>query len=387
MNLQRSGWLTRPVAAAVGQLIAWKNSCVRSRMGGLLGMNSPNLARPLAAAAALAAMPVRAEVTVLPPVPDAIGFAGAFAGVHGGQLIAGGGANFPDGTMPWDGGKKVWHDRLFALDLKQAGAAWREVGKLPVPNGYGVSLTMPEGVLLIGGGDAKANFREVRLMTLLDGKPTFRELASLPVPLAQMAGAVTGRRMHVCGGIEKPDATTASNGHWMLDLDALDKGWQTMPPLPGAGRILATGAGVGDAFFMMGGCSLAADAAGKPVRTYLREAWKFEGGKWQRLADLPRGSVAAASPAPVRGDALFVVSGDDGKHAGPPKDHPGFTREILRYDVSENAWSVAGELDAPAPVTLPAAPWREGFILFNGEVKPGVRTPQVLLFTPPTSAP
>ncbi|MCW1925768.1 galactose oxidase [Luteolibacter arcticus] len=348
-------------------------------------MNPPHLTRPLAAAAALAAMPVRAEVTVLPPVPDAVGFAGAFAGVHGGQLIAGGGANFPDGTMPWDGGKKVWHERLFALDLKQSGATWQEAGKLPAPNGYGVSLTVPEGVLLIGGGDVKEHFREVKLMTYSNGTTAFRELAALPVPLAQMAGAVTGRRVHVCGGIEKPDATAASAGHWMFDLDAMDKGWQTLPPLPGPGRILATAAGIGGDFILTGGCSLAADAAGKPVRTYLRDAWKFSGGQWQRLADMPRASVAAASPAPVRGDALFVISGDDGKHVGSPKDHRGFTRGILRYDVSEDAWSSAGELDAPAPVTLPTAPWRDGFILFNGEVKPGVRTPQVLIFTPPES--
>lgn len=171
----------------------------------------------------------------------------------------------------------------------------------------------------------------------------------------------------------------------MLDLDAPERGWQTMPSLPGDGRILATAAGIGDAFFIVGGCSLAADAAGKAARTYLRETWKFVDGKWFRLADLPRGSVAAASPAPVKGSALFVVSGDDGKHTGAPKDHPGFTREILRYDVLKDVWSSAGELDAPAPVTLPTAPWRDGFILFNGEVKPGVRTPQVLYFTPPGS--
>ena len=65
------------------------------------------------------------------------------------------------------------------------------------------------------------------------------------------------------------------------------------------------------------------------ARTYLREAWKHEGGQWHRLADLPRASVAAASPAPVRGDKIFVVSGDDGKHTGAPKDHR-FLRKQLR---------------------------------------------------------
>lgn len=338
----------------------------------------------LATAATLAIAPAQGEVTVLPPVPDPIGFAGTFAGLCEGQLLAGGGANFPDGVMPWDGGKKVWHDRLFALDLRHPGSTWKEIGKLPAPNGYGVSLTLPEGVLLIGGGDAKEHFRTVRLLSLAEGKPAYRELPSLPVPLAQMAGALVGRHVHVCGGIGKANATTASASHWMLDLDAQDKGWQTQAPLPAEGRILATAAGIDGAFIIAGGCSLAPDPAGKPLRTYLRETWKFAEGKWTRMADLPRGAVAAASPAPVRGSSMFLVSGDDGTQVGSPANHRGFSRQILRFDLAKDAWSDAGALDVPAPVTLPAAPWRDGFVLFNGEVKPGVRTPQVLLFTPPT---
>src|SRR5688572_18046733 len=90
---------------------------------------SPNFARPLAAAAVLAVSPLPAGVvTTLPPVPDPVGFAGAFAGVDGTRLVAGGGANFPDGKMPWEGGKKVWHDRLFALDLAAPETGWAEVG-------------------------------------------------------------------------------------------------------------------------------------------------------------------------------------------------------------------------------------------------------------------
>src|SRR5690606_6335881 len=127
--------------------------------------------------------------------------------------------NFPDGVMPWDGGKKVWHDRVFALDLQKTGAVWREAGKLPSRNGYGVSLTVPEGVLVIGGSDEKTHFREVHLMTLEGEQVSFKPLPPLPVPLAQMAGALVGRTVHLCGGISAPDATTAHSGHWTLDLD------------------------------------------------------------------------------------------------------------------------------------------------------------------------
>ncbi len=324
-------------------------------------------------------------VAMLPAVPDAIGYAGAFTGVIGHQLLAGGGANFPDGVMPWNGGKKVWHDTLYTLDLSAPEAGWKTIGHLPKPNGYGVSLTSREGVVLIGGGDAVRHFSEVWLLTLAaDGKPLFRNLPELPAGLAQMSGALVGRRIHLCGGIEKADATQATNAHRMLDLDALEKGWQNQPALPAAGRILGTAAVLDDTFYFMAGCSLAPDAAGKPVRTLLRDAWKFSEGRWSRVADLPHVLVASASPAPVAGDCVFLVSGDDGSQAGlaSPGDHKGFSKEVLRYDAGKDRWSSAGELTAPPPVTVAVTPWKSEFIFFNGEVKPGVRTPQVFSFNP-----
>src|SRR6186997_1541286 len=117
---------------------------------------SSHIIYPLTAALAVCAS-ARAGTIVtemLPPVPDAIGYAGAFAGVIGEQLLAGGGANFPDGVMPWNGGKKVWHDTLYLLDLSAPQTGWKIIGHLPKPNGYGISLTTAEGVVLIGGGDA-----------------------------------------------------------------------------------------------------------------------------------------------------------------------------------------------------------------------------------------
>jgi N-acetylneuraminic acid mutarotase len=320
--------------------------------------------------------------TALPDLPDAHGLAGAYAGVHDGRLLAAGGANFP-GAMPWNGGAKVWHDRVFALDLRARNAGWRDAGRLPAALAYGVSLTVPEGVLLIGGGNAERHVADVRLMTLdRGGRLAFRELPSLPAPLAQMAGALVGRHVHVAGGIETPDATAASAGHWRLDLDATDRGWQPLAPLPAAGRILPTAAAIDGAFYLVGGCSLAADAVGRPARTYLREAWRFSAGAWTRLPDLPRAATGAASPAPVADGSLFVVSGDDGPRiAVAPADHPGFTGEILRYDPTPDTWSRAGALNMPAPVTLPTVPWQDGFILVSGEVRPGVRTRQVLKFS------
>jgi len=354
-----------------------------------VGMNTvnPALTLPLAAALAMAqaAHSGSFDVAPLPPVSDPIGFAGSFAGVHRGHLIAGGGANFPDGVMPWDGGKKVWHDHLFALDLSTPETGWKPAGKLPSRNGYGVSLTVDEGIIILGGSDEVRHFADVRLMTFGENlQASFRSLPSLPEPLAQMCGAAVGRRIHLCGGISSASSTSASNQHWILDLDAIESGWTKAPPLPAAGRILATAAAVESQFVIAGGCSLAPDSAGKATRTYLTDAWKFADGKWSRLAEMPRASVAAASPAPVMGDSFFMVSGDDGKQAGLPSPslHKGFTSEVLCLNLLKNEWTPVGNLGVPPPVTLPTAPWQQGSIFFNGEVKPGVRTPQVFLFTP-----
>lgn len=288
----------------------------------------------------------------LPPVPNPTGFAGAFAGIHGNRLLAGGGANFPDGIMPWDSGTKVWHDELYSLDLSTPGEAWKPAGKLPARNAYGVSLTTSRGILFIGGSNETEHLRATTLTTLdASGSPHFHELAPLPSPLAQMAGARVGSQVHICGGITSPGAQTAQATHWILDLDDLPQGWQPAPPLPAAGRTLATAAAVGGSFILSGGCTLAAGPGGKTSRTYLRDSWSFTASKWSQLADLPRAAVAAASPAPVAENCFYIVSGDDGcqSNLASPTEHKGFT-PILSVIIH---WKINGPQQVSSTSRLP----------------------------------
>src|SRR5437762_2435885 len=82
------------------------------------------------------------------PIPDREGFATPFAGVVHDRLIVAGGANFP-GLRPWEGGVKVWYDKVFALD--EPHGAWRVIGTLPRRLAYGASITVDEGIVCIGG--------------------------------------------------------------------------------------------------------------------------------------------------------------------------------------------------------------------------------------------
>jgi len=318
----------------------------------------------------------------LPPIPDPIGLAGPFAGVSHDALIVAGGANFPD-KLPWEGGRKVWHDAAYVLD--KTNGAWRSSFKLPRPLGYGVSVTTPEGVLCIGGSDPTQHVRDVFLLTWHEGELNHQELAPLPEPLANSCGAVVGHTVYVAGGTSSPDATHALKNFWALDLSLRGATWKQLEPWPGPARMLATAASLGGSFYVVGGTDLHPDASGKPARTYLKDAYRFTPGQgWSRIADMPNPVVAPPTPAPrINGTQFLIVGGDDGSLADfePKSQHPGFPKRILSYDVRRDAWSVAGE--APASrATLPTTLWHGLYVIPSGEVRPGVRSPEVWAVRP-----
>jgi len=306
----------------------------------------------------------------LPPIPDPRGFAGSFAGVSNGALIVAGGTHFID-KMPWEGGTKLWYDTVH--ELKAPGGEWKVIGKLPKPNGYGVSITTPNGLVLIGGGNATEHFREVFWL----GKDS--KLPLLPKPCAFMAGCVLDDVIYIAGGTETPTATGAMNTFWSLHLKKLGAQWHELPPCPGKPRILACMAAADGAVHLFSGATLHAGTDGKPVREWLNDAWRFKPASgWEKLPDMPRVAVAAPNPAPMIDSKILILGGDDGALVNfePKSKHPGFPRSILSFDVKSQAWSRAGEVPFSL-VTTNAVLWRDQIIVPGGEARPGVRSPQV----------
>lgn len=311
----------------------------------------------------------------LPALPDRLGVAGAFAGVSDGRLIVAGGANFPD-KLPWEGGRKVWHDTVYSLS--NTNGSWQVLGKLPRPLAYGVSLTTASGVLCIGGSDSERHYPDVFLLVYTNQQLQIRPVPPLPVPLANGAGAMVGHVAHVTAGSELPGEQAAVNRHFALDLSSARLAWWELPSCPGEARILPVAGGSKDAFYLAGGAALR-NVDGKVKRVYLRDAWKFSPTNgWRRLPDLPKPCVAAPSPAPIAAATWFLVGGDDGSLAGfaPPERHPGFARTVLTFDIGAEAWMEFNSIPA-ARATLPVVEWQGRFIFPSGEVRPGVRSPEV----------
>jgi N-acetylneuraminate epimerase len=306
----------------------------------------------------------------LPPLPDERGFAGSFAGVSGGALIVAGGTHFID-KMPWEGGTKLWYDTVFALDKMDG--QWRVLGKLPKPNGYGVSLTTPDGLVIAGGGNAAEHFREV---FWLDNNVA---LPPLPKPCAFMSGCVLDDVIYIAGGIETPTATGAMNTFWSLHLKKLGAQWQELPPCPGKPRILSCMAAANGAVHLFSGAALKPGPDGKPEREWLNDAWAYKPGTgWKKLPDMPRVAVAAPNPAPVVDGKILIIGGDDGANVNfePKSKHPGFPREVLAFDLKSQSWSKAGEVPFSL-VTTNAVIWNDQIVIPGGEARPGVRSSQV----------
>jgi N-acetylneuraminic acid mutarotase len=144
--------------------------------------------------------------------------------------------------------------------------------------------------------------------------------------------------------------------------------------------MLAVAAVADGAFFLVSGASLAPDAQGKPARTYLQDAYRYDPGRgWRRIADLPRPAVAAPTPAPPHGPRGFVVlGGDDASQlkVTPLSAHPGFPGETWAYDPGRDEWRATGRMPK-ATVTVPVVEWDGRHVIPSGEIRPGVRTPAV----------
>jgi N-acetylneuraminic acid mutarotase len=153
----------------------------------------------------------------------------------GDKLIVAGGANFPD-KKPWEGGKKRWYDEVWAFDLKLK--TWEQLGKLPKPIAYGVSVTFNDAIICVGGSNDTEYLSDVFRLSLRDGDLLIETLPSLPIQHGNGAGGLVGKMLLIIGGQTSANDTVALRDLWRLDLESIEKGWKRLDDHPGVGRIL-----------------------------------------------------------------------------------------------------------------------------------------------------
>ncbi|MBI1369542.1 MAG: sodium/solute symporter [Planctomycetes bacterium] len=331
----------------------------------------------------------------LPDLPDKLGVAGPFVGVHHDALIVAGGANFPTaaGGDLWQA-DKVWHDEAYVLvrDGKD-GYTWLTGFKLDRPVAYGACVSTERGVVCMGGNDAKGVFSRCFLLKWDADTRTLTQspLPDLPEPCAFGAAARIGDTIYLAGGQNGASLETAMSNFWALHLtkDGADP-WEKLPAWPGQSRAfnltLAQHNGFDDCIYVMSGRRQKEGVSGVDGMDPLRDVYEFnpKTRAWRKRSDVPV-CVMAGTGAAVGQSHLFVLSGADGSlfaKADELKDaHPGFPKRAWAYHTITDTWIDAGTTPMNQ-VTTPAVKWDGAMVIAAGEVRPRVRSSEVWRILP-----
>lgn len=348
----------------------------------------------------------------LPPANGetvSLGLAGPLTGVTNDVLIVAGGANFPDG-LPWNGGKKKYHDDIFVLQHKKNGKFhWLDTKsqKLTAATAYGANVSTKYGIAYLGGENEKGISDAAILLqwNSQSKKIEIIKLPNLPIPLTNASATVYENIIYIAGG---ETINAVSDKLFSLNLDDTAKGWKQLPNLPYAvsSAVLAVQSnGKQQNIYLLGGRKKNTNA----VSDFYNSVYAFNltTGTWQQVAQIPSPKAAGTGIA-VGKNQILLFGGDEGETFNKTetlimaianeKDevkknalieqknklqmaHPGFKPEVLLYNTVTNNWSKLANIPFASAATTTAVLWGKCIFIPSGEIKAGVRTAQILLGT------
>ncbi len=336
----------------------------------------------------------------LPDLPDKLGVAGPFVGVHKNALIVAGGANFP--RPVWDN-DKVWRDSIHVLTQTDDSYEWHDGGKLSRPTGYGAAVSTADGVICIGGNNGEDTFTSVFALQWNAASQQIAEVPypSLPKPCAFGQAVLIEEIIYLAGGQNAGNLNTAMNNFWSLDLsnktaptktasNTEQFSWKELPACPGGSRAFNITAaqhnGYEDCVYIISGRRQNGDNL-----DFLTDVWEYspKSSQWRQRADVPQ-PVLAGIGIGFGQSHIYVLGGDDGskffKADELKDDHPGFPKESFAYHTITNTWTPTGTTPQNHVTTVPLI-WNNRIVIASGEVRPRVRTPAVWSVRPATRKP
>lgn len=328
-------------------------------------------------------------------IPGNEGLAGVFAGVHNNVLLVAGGTTFPEGK-PWEGGEKHFSDAVLVYEHMAGGIQLlNSASKLPVPLGEGASVSLPQGVLCIGGQSSDDLSNRVFLLGWNGSSIDISELPALPVAVKSAAAAVIGNTVYVVGGESENGVT---NHFLALDITSPESGWQKLPdfPMPVSGAsAVAQMDGEEISLHVFGG---RAKKESEITTTFYPHVFRFcpSEGKWEQKQDMEI-PLAVASAASIGASHIVLAGGDSGEtfnqveqaiyamHNGDEnarqrrdslwKNHSGFNSKIKVYSTVTDEWFEAGRWLGTPVAVAPAVVWEDAIVVPGGEISPATRIP------------
>ncbi len=342
---------------------------------------------------------------VLPAPKDqmqSLGVAGPVAGVHNNVLFVAGGANFPD-AMPWLGGKKKYYRDGFVFQKKNDSLIFFKSFQLPSSLAYSANVSTADGVLAIGGENENGISTKVLLLQWNEAANdvVIKSLPELPFAVTNASAAVNNEKIFVAGGERANDV---SDQLLVLDLKNYAAGWQSLSFIPNAvshAVLVAQSNGSGNYLYLLGGRKRNSGSTSDLYQSTLR--FDITANQWTEKKNLPY--TLSAGTAVAAGNNILLFGGDAGEtfhkseeiiaaigketdevkkqklneeKAKVQSSHPGFCRQVLLYDTEKNKWKKLDCIPFDAPVTTTAIQWDGDVVIPSGEIRAGVRTPNLL---------
>jgi N-acetylneuraminic acid mutarotase len=284
---------------------------------------------------------------------------------------------------------------------------WVDPGKFKLNQkiAYGASVSTANGIICIGGENEKGISRSVFLLQwdAVNKKIMIKNLPDLPLAMTNMTATVNKKIVYIAGG---EILNGVSDQFYSLDLNKISEGWKRLPVLPkpiSHAVMVVQSNGDHSCIYLIGGRKKNTNG----ISDLYFSVYEFDLKKneWKEKKSLPY--ALSAGTAIANGTTnILLFGGDKGETfhqteiliaaINAEKDetkkqeliqqknklqrsHPGFSNEVLSYNTFKDEWKLIDKIPAATPVTTTAVKWGNRVFIPSGEIKAGVRTPQILM--------
>lgn len=324
-----------------------------------------------------------------------LGVSACYAGQIGDYIVMAGGCNFP---TP---GNKTYYAGIYAAPLDNAVLRWQLVGFLPEPAAYGATIASGDSLMFVGGNNSDHSLNTVYSIHLnaAGDRAEVRRMADLPCTVDNMAAAIDRGNVYIVGGNQngKPSA-----GVLMADIKTENYVWSDLCTMPSSPRVQPVCAANNGKLYVWGG--FFADGEKSVVSTdgvCLDTTVPYTDKTWRSLEG-PRSAkgepmTLSGGVAWTDGNKVFATGGVNkdifldaisGRYECvkktdyllQPIEWYSFSGNLYELDLVTQKWKPTRFADkALARAGAMVVPTTLGTFYIGGELKPSVRTPQIVL--------
>lgn len=310
------------------------------------------------------------------------GVSAPFCGILNDEFILAGGANFPLKPAA-DGGKKALHDHIFILKDGQ----WQHSCKLPSPLAYGGSFVIDNNLYIIGGNNGEHPVDNVLVISRVCDWIEMNTCTRLPKAIEQAGYAMNGHTIYVAGGVS---AEGASRSVFTGEVNGIKISWAELPQLPEP-LVQPVAMATENRLYVWGGFN-------PETKEIFTTGWYLDEGshEWKAIGTPEENAPFVGATAISLPDGRFAVIGgvdkdifswglsatgkDKHKYMTMEPKAYKFNKDVRVFNPETQEWTVEGRAEKLALAGAGLASDGNSLYVIGGEIKPGVRTPQIWKF-------